>query len=139
MPENHATLRSGIIVYMLSPAFRDGYINDLQFRNIMYVGKDGRGGASAFLVISRVSTENRKSKIFEIFDVRKYFEPFEKNLRNFEFSRNFRRKFFEFSRKFSTKTFRFRENFVEKCTISQKFLQKLCDFDKFLKKMLNEN
>ena len=68
---------------------------------------------------SRVSTENRKSKIFEIFDVRKYFEPFEKNLRNFEFSRNFRRKFFGFVRKFSTKISKIFENLFEKIKNAQ--------------------
>ena len=74
------------------------------------------------LIISaaiRVSTENRKSKIFEIFDVRKYFEPFEKNLRNFEFSRNFRRKFFGFVRKFSTKISKIFENLFEKIKNAQ--------------------
>ena len=68
---------------------------------------------------TRVSTENRKSKIFEIFDVRKYFEPFEKNLRNFEFSRNFRQKFFGFVRKFSTKISKIFENLFEKIKNAQ--------------------
>ena len=78
-------------------------------------------------IVHRVSTENRKSKIFEIFDVRKYFEPFEKNLRNFEFSEifdenfsvsreNFRRKIFDFA-----KIFGFRKNFSKNYAFSINF------------------